>query len=83
MKTITASHARSELFNLLKSTVRGHRQVRIRSKEGSVVLMSEEDYDNLIETLELLSIPGLKESLEEADREIKKGKTYSVDEIFT
>jgi len=83
MKTITASHARSELFNLLKSTVKGHRQVRIRSKEGSVVLMSEEDYDNLIETLELLSIPGLKESLEEADREIKKGETYSVDEIFT
>jgi len=83
MKTITASHARSELFNLLKSTVRGHRQVRIRTKEGSVVLMSEEDYDNLIETLEILSVPGLKESLEEADHEIKRGETYSVDEIFT
>jgi antitoxin YefM len=82
MKTITASRARSELFNLLKNTVKGHRQVRITSKEGSVVLMSEADYDNLIETLELLSIAGLKESLLAADREIEKGDTYSLDEVF-
>ena len=82
MKTITASRARSELFNLLKNTVKGHRQVRITSKEGSVVLMSEEDYENLIETLELLSIPDFKKSLNVADSEIEKGETYSMDEIF-
>ena len=82
MKTITASRARSELFNLLKNTVKGHRQVRITSKEGSVVLMSEEDYENLIETLELLSIPDFKKSLHVADREIEKGETYSMDEVF-
>ena len=82
MKTITASRARSELFSLLRNTVKGHRQVRITSKEGSVVLMSEADYENLIETLELLSIAGLKESIDEADREIEKGETYSVDEIL-
>ena len=82
MKTITASRARSELFNLLKNTVKGHRQVRITSKEGSVVLMSEEDYENLIETLELLSIPDFKKSLNIADREIEKGETFSMDEVF-
>ena len=82
MKTITASRARSELFSLLKNTAKGHRQVRITSKEGSVVLMSEADYENLIETLELLSIAGLKESLQEADSEIEKGETYSLDEVF-
>lgn len=82
MKTITASRARSELFSLLKNTVKGHRQVRITSKEGSVVLMSEADYENLIETLELLSIAGLKESLQAADSEIEKGETYSLDEVF-
>ncbi len=82
MKTITASSARSELFSLLKNTVKGHRQVRITSKEGSAVLMSETDYENLIETLELLSIAGLKDSLQAADREIEKGETYSIDEAF-
>ncbi len=82
MKTITASRARSELFNLLKNTVKGHRQVRITSKEGNVVLMSEEDYENLIETLELLSIPDFKKILHVADREIEKGETYSMDEVF-
>ena len=82
MKTITVSKARSELFNLLKRTIRGHRQVRITSKEGSVILMSENDYESLIETLELLSIPGFKKSIQEADLEIDKGETYSIDEVF-
>jgi len=83
MKTITASRARSELFSLLKGTVRGHRQVRITSKEGSVVLMSEEDYESLIETLQLLSEPGLKESIRKADEEIEKGETLSIEEAFS
>ncbi len=44
--------------------------------------MSEEDYENLTETLELLSIPDFKKSLNVADREIEKGETYSMDEVF-
>lgn len=83
MKTITASKARSELFSLLKGTVKGHRQVRITSKEGSVVLMSEEDYESLIETLQLLSEPGFKESIRKADEEIEKGETLSIEEAFS
>ena len=83
MKTITASKARSELFSLLKDTVKGHRQVRITSKEGSVVLMSEEDYESLIETLQLLSEPGFKESIRKADEEIEKGETLSIEEAFS
>ncbi len=83
MKTITASKARSGLINLLKMTIRGHRQVRNTSKEGSVVLISEKDYENLIETLELLSIPGFKKSIQEAVMEIDKGETYSIDDVFS
>jgi antitoxin YefM len=82
MKTITASKARSELFNLLKGTVKGHRQVRITSKEGNTILMSEEDYESLVETLQLLSEPGLKESIRKADKEIEKGETVSIEEAF-
>ena len=82
MKTITASRARTELFNLLKGTIKGHRQVRITSKEGNTILMSEEDYENLVETLELLSEPGLKESVRESDKEIERGETVSIEEAF-
>jgi len=82
MITVTATKARSDLFNMIKRIVKGHRQIRITSKEGSAVLMSEEDYENLIETLHLLSVPGLKESIQSADREIAEGETYSIEEAF-
>jgi len=82
MKTITASRARTELFTLLKGTVKGHRQVRITSKEGNTILMSEEDYESLVETLQILSEPGLKESIRKADREIERGETVSIEEAF-
>jgi len=82
MKTITASRARTELFSLLKGTVKGHRQVRITSKEGNTILMSEEDYESLVETLQLLSEPGLKDSIRKADREIERGETVSIEEAF-
>ena len=82
MKTLTASQARAQLFSLLKNTVKGHRLVRIKSKEGSAVVMSEEDYESMVETLELLSIKGLKESIDEADAEIEKGELYTIDEVF-
>ena len=82
MKTITSTQARSDLFNIIKGTVKGHRQVRITSKEGSAILWSEEDYENLIETIELLSIPGFKKSIDKANHEIENGETYSMEEVF-
>ena len=45
------------------------------------MLISEED-ESLLETLELLSIPGFKDSMELAKHQVKKGETYSVDEVF-
>ncbi len=44
--------------------------------------MSEEDYESLVETLELLSIPGFHESIRLADQEIEEGETCSMDELF-
>ncbi|MBI2152146.1 MAG: type II toxin-antitoxin system Phd/YefM family antitoxin [Candidatus Rokubacteria bacterium] len=82
MKTVTATEARRELFNLLKRSVRGHRQFRITHKEGDVVLLSQEDYDGLLETLELLSTPGLLKSIRQARREIARGETYSLQEVL-
>ncbi len=82
MKTYTATEARRELFTLLKRSVRGHQQFRITHKAGDVVVLSQEDYESLLETLELLSTPGLLKSVRQARREIAKGETYSLEEVL-
>lgn len=82
MKTILSSKARQEFFSMIKGAIRGNRQYRIVHKEGNVVIMSEEDYENLIETLELLSKPGLLKSVKKAKKEIGKGDLFTMKEVF-
>lgn len=82
MVKVSATRARNELFGLLKKSIRGHQQIIITTKEGDAVLMSEEDYESLLETLELLSTPGLLKSIKRTKREIERGETYSLDEVF-
>ena len=82
MKTLTATEARNELCTLLKRSVRQHQQFRITYREGDVVLLSQQDYENLLETLELLSAPGLLKSVRRARREIARGETYSLEEVL-
>jgi antitoxin YefM len=82
MTVLTATQARKQLFELTRRSVRGHMPIKIRSKAGDVVLISEEDYEGLLETLELLSTPGLRESIREARADIKAGRTKSLEEVF-
>lgn len=82
MNTITASKARLNLFQLFKQTLKNHLPIRINSKEGTLILMPEDDYENLLETAELLSIHGFKESIKKSDKEIEKGEVYAFDNIF-
>jgi antitoxin YefM len=80
--TVTATEARQHLYELVKQSVKGHVPIKITSKAGDAVLLSEEDYENLLETLELLSTPGLVDSLREAREDIKAGRTKSLDDVF-
>jgi antitoxin YefM len=82
MQTYTATEARSRLFNLIKNIIRGHRQVRITSKNGSAILLSEDDYENLLETIELLSVPGFKQSIEQANKDIENGDTFPLEKVL-
>lgn len=82
MKTITAASAQDDFLRLLRSTIHEHRQYRIASEDGGAVLLSEEEYESLLETLELLSTPGLYQSIQMADKQIAEGDTYSLDEVF-
>lgn len=82
MNTITATDARTNWFKLLNSAIKGHFSTRIRTKDGTAILLSEEDYESILETAELLSVPGFKESIAEADKEIERGETYSFNKVF-
>ena len=79
---ITATQARKELFQIIDRAVQGHEVVRVRHREGDAVILSGEDYENLIETIELLSLPGFRESLEEAEADIAAGRTVSAEEAL-
>ena len=79
---MTATEARGDLFNVINKAVKGHQPFRVTSKQGGVIVLSEEDYDSLLETLELLSTSGVLKGVRKAKQAIKKGQTYSPEEVF-
>ena len=60
---LSASAARAGLFRLIDQTAEDHRPIVITGKRNSAVLVSKDDYSAMQETLYLLSIPGMRESL--------------------
>ncbi|MCD6311865.1 MAG: type II toxin-antitoxin system Phd/YefM family antitoxin [Elusimicrobia bacterium] len=82
MTTLTATNARREFFDIIKGAAQKHEIYRISHRKGSTVLMSEDDYESLIESLELLSIPGFKDSIKRSVRQMTKGETFSFEEVF-
>lgn len=82
MNTMTATEARTNLFNLLKQTVTGHLRTRITSKEGSAILISENEYEGLLESAQLLTLHEFKDSIEKANRQILKNEVYTIEEAF-
>ncbi|MGB1090993.1 MAG: type II toxin-antitoxin system Phd/YefM family antitoxin [Oceanobacter sp.] len=65
MKGITATEARSKLYRLIDETAESHQPVVISGKRNNAVLVSEEDWAAIQETLYLLSVPGMRESIRE------------------
>ena len=80
--TITATEARQQFYQLLRKSVKGHVPVKVTSKNGDAVILSEEDYEGLLETLELLSVPGMRRSIREAKADIRAGRTKSLKALF-
>jgi antitoxin YefM len=71
MTTLSASEARKRLYNLVDEVKETHQPVQIVGKRSSAVLVAEEDWKAIEETLYLVSIPGMRES-------IRKGLKTSV-----
>lgn len=65
MSTITASEARAKLFRLIDEAAESHEPLLITGKRNKAVLIAEEDWEAIQETLFLLSVPGMRESIRE------------------
>ena len=82
MTTLTATDARREFFDVVKGATDKHQIYRIHHRHGSVVLMAEDDYDSMLETMELLSTPGFRQSLKKSVEQMNRGETVSFEEVF-
>lgn len=65
MAHLTASEARASLYRLIDQTAASHQPIHISGKRASAVLVSEEDWQAIQETLYLLSVPGMRESIKQ------------------
>lgn len=65
MLHVNVTNFRKNIFGLLEQTVTYNEPVNVSTKSGNVVLLSEDDYNGLMETVYLMSIPGMKEKLVE------------------
>jgi antitoxin YefM len=65
MTRITASEARANLYRLIDQAADSHAPIHISGKRADAVLVSAEDWSAIQETLHLLSVPGMRESVKE------------------
>jgi prevent-host-death family protein len=63
MTTVSATDARSKLYKLVDQARESSEPILITGKRGNAVLVSEDDWRSIQETLHLLSIPGMRESI--------------------
>jgi prevent-host-death family protein len=65
MPTLKATEARAKLYRLIDEVATSHEPFFITGKRANAVLLSEDDWRSIQETLHLLSIPGMRESIRE------------------
>ena len=69
MMTLNVTEARANLYKLIDDTTVSHEPVVITGKRGNAVLLAEDDWNAISETLHLLSVPGMRESIVEGMQE--------------
>ena len=69
MITLNVTEARANLYKLIDDTTASHEPVVITGKRGNAVLLAEDDWNAINETLHLLSVPGMRESILEGMQE--------------
>jgi len=82
MTTLSLAEARANLSKLVESAVTTHERFEVtRNGDRVAVLMSADDYDSLLETLDILSNPEEVENIRQGMAEIAAGEFYTEDEV--
>ncbi len=63
MTNTNITNFRKDIYKLLENTIKYNEPINVSTKDGNAVILSEEDYNNLIETLYISSMPKLKEEI--------------------
>ena len=79
MTSITATQARQKLYSLIDEANDSHEPIQITGKRANAVLLSEDDWRAIQETLHLQSVPGLVDSIREASKEGIEGASDKLD----
>lgn len=80
MLNTTVTNFRKDIFNMLDQTIKFNEPVNISTKSGNAVVLSEDEYNGIVETLYLYSVPELKEQLKK-DMEASVEEFVSEDEV--
>ena len=79
MTTFTASQARANLYRLIDQAAASQQPIHIAGQRSSAVLLSAEDWAAIQETLHLLSVPGMRESIKEGMAEPRDESARKLD----
>jgi prevent-host-death family protein len=84
MKSITVTEARIKIYDITDKVQKTGAQIMLTNKgKPKAILMSVEEYEGWLETLEIMSQnPSILKEIKKAEKEFKEGKTYSLDEVF-
>lgn len=63
MTNVNITNFRKNIYSLVEQTIKYNEPINVSTKDGNAILISEEDYRNLMETLYIESVPGLKEDI--------------------
>jgi PHD/YefM family antitoxin component YafN of YafNO toxin-antitoxin module len=63
MITLSITNFRKNIYNILDRTIKFNEPININTKDGNAVILSEEDYNGLMETLYLTNMPNVKQSI--------------------
>lgn len=80
MLNTTVTNFRKDIYNLLEQTIKFNEPVNVSTKNGNAVVLSEDEYNGMVETLYLYSFPELKDQLKE-DMNAPLSELVSEDEV--
>ena len=82
MTTLPLAEVRANLSKLVDEAVRTHQRIEVTRKgRRAAVLLSADDYDSIMETLDILGDAAAMAAMREADADIAAGRLYSADEV--